>query len=128
MREKKLRHLRILGVIYKYSLVNLLKPFILKGDILKFIRFKPDNDQVFEGDIVVFKKLNSLVVKKIYKVFDDGLFVQGNHPKDAFDSRTYGLVRLEEVKYLVKEVIDVRQGLDGEYSFFNKTDEFKVYS
>ncbi len=69
-----------------------------------------------------------MVVKKIYKVFDDGLFVQGNHPKDAFDSRTYGLVRLEEVKYLVKEVIDVRQGLDGEYSFFNKTDEFKVYS
>jgi nickel-type superoxide dismutase maturation protease len=49
------------------------------------------------GDIVVFRHESQFDVKRVLRIEADGIFVQGDNDLVSTDSRTYGLIPIEDV-------------------------------
>jgi len=99
---------------------DFLKPLIIKEDIIGVSEYIPNETIPKEGDIIMFKKYGVRLISRIYKIFDDGIFVQGDNPHKGFDSRTQGLLNPNSITHFVEEVIHVEKRLGNEYSFFLK--------
>ncbi|MDO8619580.1 MAG: S26 family signal peptidase [Candidatus Daviesbacteria bacterium] len=77
--------------IYGNSMLPVLKP---GQDILIlcwFLSFK-------KGDLVVFKKGNIEMVKRVRQISSDrGIFVLGDNEKESTDSRKFGWIKKSEI-------------------------------
>ncbi len=49
------------------------------------------------GDIVVFERESQFDVKRVLHIEAEGIFVQGDNDLVSTDSRTYGLIPLDDV-------------------------------
>ncbi|MDC0932677.1 S26 family signal peptidase [Arcobacteraceae bacterium] len=78
-----------------YSLFPLLKEgeVVLCSKLFSFSTIKVN-------DIVVFKKNNVVMIKKVKEINSKGYFVQGENP-DSIDSRNFGELQKKEILYKV---------------------------
>jgi phage repressor protein C with HTH and peptisase S24 domain len=78
-----------------YSLFPLLKEgeVVLCSKLFSFSTIKVN-------DIVVFKKYNVVMIKKVKEINSKGYFVQGENP-DSIDSRNFGELQKKEILYKV---------------------------
>jgi SOS-response transcriptional repressor LexA len=49
------------------------------------------------GDVVVFRRSGQNDIKRVESISDDGLFVVGDNLMASLDSRTYGLIRHDQI-------------------------------
>jgi phage repressor protein C with HTH and peptisase S24 domain len=76
-----------------FSLYPLLKEgeVVLCSKLFSFSKIKVN-------DIVVFKKNNVVMIKKVKEINSQGYFVQGENP-DSIDSRNFGELEKKELLY-----------------------------
>ncbi len=75
-----------------------MEPVIKNNDII-FVSFVPylfKNPQI--NDIVAFEnKKGEILVKRITKIYNKRIFVEGDNKKDSLDSRQFGLISKKEI-------------------------------
>lgn len=49
------------------------------------------------GDVVVIKMKGKEMVKRVQKIVDREVFVQGDNPKSSTDSRHFGTINLDQI-------------------------------
>jgi len=49
------------------------------------------------GDVIVFRRSGQNDIKRVESISDDGIFVVGDNAMASLDSRTYGLIRHDQV-------------------------------
>lgn len=81
-----------------------MEPLFIDGDKILttniFYLFK--SPQI--NDIVVFKEIDKIFVKRITKIKDDKYFVSGDNQSDSLDSRDFGEISKSQIlgKYIYK--------------------------
>jgi nickel-type superoxide dismutase maturation protease len=70
-----------------------MQPTYQPGDtVLGWRWFRPKR-----GDIVVVKR-DRMLIKRVTHVNVEGIFLEGDNPRRSTDSRTFGLVRRDQVE------------------------------
>jgi nickel-type superoxide dismutase maturation protease len=49
------------------------------------------------GDIIVFRKSNKLLIKRIVKKMNKEFFVSGDNQSDSFDSKDFGVITRKDI-------------------------------
>ena len=49
------------------------------------------------GDVIVFKKDNTLLIKRISKITNIGLLVEGDNKDDSYDSASFGIISKKQI-------------------------------
>jgi len=53
--------------------------------------------QISVGDVIVFRRSGQNDIKRVESISDEGIFVVGDNLMASLDSRTYGLIRHDQV-------------------------------
>jgi nickel-type superoxide dismutase maturation protease len=75
---------------------NSMIPYIKPNDyilIRKFI-FKK---KIKLDDVIVFRKDNTLMIKRVFEINEDDIFVMGDNKRESNDSRIYGSISLNHI-------------------------------
>ena len=90
------QHLRVVG--------NSMEGTISEGDL---VIFKTRNLNLEIGDIVVAfhpKIKSKLIIKRIYKIYQNKFDLRGDNPLSSTDSREWGLIKLDLIIGKVEKI------------------------
>ena len=86
------QHLRVVGT----SMEETLK----EGDLITYKKLNPKNIDLKIGDIVVAshpKTKTKLIIKRIYRIYQNKFDLRGDNPLESTDSRELGLIELDSI-------------------------------
>ncbi len=72
---------------------NSMLPALKPGSILFFTR----RYELKAGDIVIFKRDNLEIVKRIHAIKNNEVFLLGDNPNESTDSRHWGWLQINEI-------------------------------
>ena len=84
------QHLRVVGT----SMERTLK----EGDLVTYKKLNPKNIDLYIGDIVVSshpRVTNKLIIKRIYRIYQNKYDLRGDNSLSSTDSRELGLIELD---------------------------------
>ncbi len=70
-----------------------MEPAITAGSFVLIHQTK----KIREGDVVAFRRLDKIFIKRISSILESGYEVLGDNPDDSQDSRDFGLVQTDAV-------------------------------
>ncbi|PID33315.1 S26 family signal peptidase [Candidatus Saccharibacteria bacterium] len=74
-----------------------MSPTLVDGQII--LAYRPLNLKV--GDVVIFKHRNLEKIKRISKISANKIFLTGDNPTASTDSRSFGWMNQDRVKFKV---------------------------
>ena len=93
------QHLRVIG--------NSMEDTISEGDLIIYKNINPKNNELEVGDIVVAfhpKIKNKLIVKRIYQIHQNKVYLRGDNSLSSTDSREWGLIELDLIVGKVEKI------------------------
>ena len=94
------QHLRVVG--------NSMEETLSEGDLIIYKKINPKNIDLEIGDIVVAShpKLKSkLIIKRIYRIYQNKFDLRGDNFLSSTDSREWGLLELDLIVGKVKKIL-----------------------
>ena len=94
------QHLRVVGTSMERTLKD--------GDLVTYKKLNPKNIDLEIGDIVVAShpKLKSkLIIKRIYRIYQNKFDLRGDNLSSSTDSREWGLIELNSIIGRVDKII-----------------------
>ena len=94
------QHLRVVG--------NSMKGTLSEGDLITYKKINPKNLDLEVGDIVVAshpKNKSKLIIKRIYRIYQNKFDLRGDNLSSSTDSREWGLIELNSIIGRVDKII-----------------------
>ena len=94
------QHLRVVG--------NSMERILSEGDLITYKKINPKNLDLEIGDIVVAfhpKIKNKLIIKRIYRIYENKFDLRGDNFLSSNDSREWGLVELDLIVGKVEKIL-----------------------
>ena len=93
------QHLRVVG--------NSMHGSLSEGDLIVYKKINPKNLDLEVGDLVVAyhpKIKSKLIIKRIYRLYQNKFDLRGDNFLSSTDSRTFGLIKLDLIVGKVEKV------------------------
>lgn len=74
-----------------------MEPTLVEGDYLSCNTSRKAIRNIKVGDIIVFKRPDRFVIKRVTKLFEKAYFVIGDNKAHSTDSRVYGAISQKDV-------------------------------
>ena len=84
-----------------------MKILLSEGDLITYKKTNPKNLDLGIGDIVVAyhpTNKNKLIVKRIYRIYQDKFDLRGDNSLSSTDSRSWGLIDLDLIVGKVEKI------------------------
>ncbi len=94
------QHLRVVG--------NSMEGTLSEGDLIIYKKINQKNIDLAIGDIVVAfhpKIKNKLIIKRVYRIFQNTFDLRGDNFRSSTDSREWGLINLNIIVGKVERII-----------------------
>ena len=94
------QHLRVIG--------NSMEPALFEGDLILFKKTSPKGSDIKIGNIVIAihpSNKNKLIIKRIYRIYPNGLDLRGDNVYSSTDSRQLGLLKLDKIIGIIEKII-----------------------
>ncbi len=84
-----------------------MKPTLKEGDLIIYKPFKPSENVISEGNLVVLEHpliKKALMVKRVSEIYVDAITVMGDNESTSIDSRQFGQIHKSKVKGIVEKI------------------------
>ena len=86
-------------------------PTFSSGDFVIYRPYKKGSENITNGLIVVVRhplEEKTLILKRVYEVGSNGIYLRGDNPEASTDSRQFGFVSHDHLLGIVEDLVKLR--------------------